>query len=633
MEPDKQNTLSLRSLHAPSKGNSTLRREFTVYTQTSQPWNGESGIRSPGKSREFGLMVIPQGCQQRQSFPPGPHQAAISGSGRCPGFFENHPPPHLVPLVPMRLTPLQGPSLTIQRQWAGTALGALTRHPSPSPHLWRLSQPAMLLGGLLMLATMTVAQWREQEMGGHHWISQIQHGQCNYTFLLPKPQPCMSEPEDSGDSNSLLRVSQDPGLHIGDGPAQQVLQLEQVLENNTQLLQKLERYIKMNLTSDLVRAQQYMVQNQMAIMLDFGTRLLNHAMAQTRKLTDMEAQVLNLMSRMKNQLLENSRSTSQLERQLLLQGHDLHQLEGRNSDLETRLQALETQHQAELDSLRIQKEQLQHLLSLQNGTPSVLEHTLRAFLSNTSLLHTWQLQLLKSLQGLVGLSAQGSAPVRAAEQVFQDCSEIRRFGATASGVYTIHVANMTEPRKVFCDMEASGGGWTLIQRRENGSVNFQRNWEDYKQGFGDPAWEHWLGNEVVHQLTSGAAYSLRVELQDWEGREAFAQYESFQLGSEGQLYRLSLSGYGGSSWNQNNLFLTEANFSTHDKDNDNCHCNCALLLSGGWWFDACGLSNLNGVYFEVGDDTRNLKGIRWFSIRGPSYSLRATRMMIRRVGV
>lgn len=42
---------------------------------------------------------------------------------------------------------------------------------------------------------------------------------------------------------------------------------------------------------------------------------------------------------------------------------------------------------------------------------------------------------------------------------------------------------------------------------------------------------------MVHQLTSRTAYSLRVELQDWEGNEAYAQYEHFQLGSEGQLYR------------------------------------------------------------------------------------------------
>lgn len=38
--------------------------------------------------------------------------------------------------------------------------------------------------------------------------------------------------------------------------------------------------------------------------------------------------------------------------------------------------------------------------------------------------------------------------MRAAEQMFQDCAEIQRFGANASGVYTIRVANMTEPRKV-----------------------------------------------------------------------------------------------------------------------------------------------------------------------------------------
>lgn len=46
------------------------------------------------------------------------------------------------------------------------------------------------------------------------------------------------------------------------------------------------------------------------------------------------------------------------------------------------------------------------------------------------------------------------------------------------GLPTPHLLNSLQ---VFCDMEASGGGWTLIQRRENGSVNFQRNWKDYKQ--------------------------------------------------------------------------------------------------------------------------------------------------------
>ncbi|KAM7126935.1 angiopoietin-4 isoform 1-T1 [Molossus nigricans] len=500
-----------------------------------------------------------------------------------------------------------------------------------------LSWPAMLLGGLLlMVATMTVAQRRGQGAGARRQRHRVQHGQCSYTFLLPEPEPCPPEPEAFRGSNSLQRDSPATALNLGDWPTQRVQHLEKVLENNTKWLQKLERYIQRNLRSELAQAQQHIVQNQTATMLELGTSLLNQTTAQTRKLTAMEAQVppvLNQTSRMEIQMLETSLSTNKLEKQLLLQGHELHRLQGHNSALETRVQALETKQQAELASLRGEKERLQRLLSRQNGALAGLERSLRVASSNSSLLQHQQSQLLESVQRLVRVAAQDPASMRAAEQVFQDCAEIQRFGANASGIYTIHVANMTEPRKVFCDMDASGGGWTLIQRRVNGSVNFQRNWKDYKQGFGDLAGEHWLGNELVHQLTSRTAYSLRVELQDWEGNEAHAQYEHFQLGSEGQLYRLSLSGYSGSAGRQSSLVLQGTNFSTRDADNDNCLCKCAQMLSGGWWFDACGLSNLNGIYYPARRHLRKLNGIRWHYFQGPSYSLRAARMMVRPVGV
>lgn len=55
---------------------------------------------------------------------------------------------------------------------------------------------------------------------------------------------------------------------------------------------------------------------------------------------------------------------------------------------------------------------------------------------------------------------------------------------------------------------------------------------------------------------------------------------------------------------------------------------CCLLLAG-WWFDACGLSNLNGIYYPARHNIRKLNGIRWHHFQGPSYSLKGTRMLIR----
>ncbi|CAK6447524.1 unnamed protein product [Pipistrellus nathusii] len=492
-----------------------------------------------------------------------------------------------------------------------------------------LSWPAMLLGGLLLaVATVTVAQRRGQEVRERRLAHRVQHGQCSYTFLLPEPEACAPDTGTFRGSNSLQRDS----LNLVAWPTKRMQHLEKMLENNTQRLQKLERYIQMNLRSQLAQARQHVVQNQTAAVLELGTSLLNQTTAQAHRLTDMEAQVLNQTSRMEIQMQETSLSTNKLEKQLFLQGLELHRLQDYNSALESRLRALETQQQAQLASLRQEKERLGSLLSRQNGALAGLARNLRAARSNSSLLQRQQDRLLESMKRLLRTVALGPREQVVAERVFQDCAEIQSSGANTSGVYTIHVANMTEPRKVFCDMEANGGGWTLIQRRANGSVNFQRNWNDYKQGFGDPAGEHWLGNELVHHLTSRAAYSLRVELQDWEGNEAYAQYERFQLGSEGQLYRLSLSGYSGSAGPQSSLALEGTNFSTRDADNDNCLCKCAQMLSGGWWFDACGLSNLNGIYYAAGRHLRKLNGIRWHYFQGPSYSLRATRMLVRPVG-
>ena len=51
-------------------------------------------------------------------------------------------------------------------------------------------------------------------------------------------------------------------------------------------------------------------------------------------------------------------------------------------------------------------------------------------------------------------------------------------------------------------MENDGGGWTVFQRRINGSVGFYRGWTNYQQGFGSVDGEFWLGLDNIRRLTA-----------------------------------------------------------------------------------------------------------------------------------
>ncbi|CAK6980905.1 microfibril-associated glycoprotein 4-like [Scomber scombrus] len=157
-----------------------------------------------------------------------------------------------------------------------------------------------------------------------------------------------------------------------------------------------------------------------------------------------------------------------------------------------------------------------------------------------------------------------------------DCNDIHNHDKSQpSGVYTIYPIGATSAVQVYCDMDSDEGGWTVFQRRMDGSVNFYRPWDQYKNGFGSAAVEYWLGDSMKHH--------------------------------NGQ------------------------KFSTFDKDQDSSSSNCAKLYLGAFWYNECHRANPNGVYRWGADATVSAVGVSWSLWKGRNYSLKTISMKIRPV--
>ncbi|GAB1861603.1 Techylectin-5B [Camponotus japonicus] len=218
------------------------------------------------------------------------------------------------------------------------------------------------------------------------------------------------------------------------------------------------------------------------------------------------------------------------------------------------------------------------------------------------------------------------------------CVDLLNAGMRDSGVYYLQIRGTTYWfLKVYCEQEIADGGWTVIQRRDDFGEpreNFNRDWGDYKNGFGDPAKEFWLGNENIYMLTNNEDYMLRVELEDFEGNKRYAQYSHFKIYSEGEYYKLEIDGYEGNAGDSLNDPWYGSNnspFSTYNRDNDRSSLNCASMLKGGWWWKSCG-RGLNGLYLNDPQDLTARQGIVWFRWRGWDYTLKRALMMIKPKG-
>ncbi|XP_061191066.1 ficolin-2-like [Saccostrea echinata] len=182
-------------------------------------------------------------------------------------------------------------------------------------------------------------------------------------------------------------------------------------------------------------------------------------------------------------------------------------------------------------------------------------------------------------------------------------------------------------------METEGGGWTAIQKRVSGSESFYKTWKEYKNGFGTPKDSHWIGNDVIHQLTKGSNSSLYVSITLRNGQTLYELYHQFSISDETDNYKLFLGGpatgsLGDSMLNTGNsgADLSEMYFSTPDRDNDRCECNCAALsyVRGGWWFNNCHWAFLNGPWLLA--EWHN----PWWPTVESGSAIRETMMLIKR---
>ncbi|KAH8404936.1 hypothetical protein KR222_011055 [Zaprionus bogoriensis] len=154
-----------------------------------------------------------------------------------------------------------------------------------------------------------------------------------------------------------------------------------------------------------------------------------------------------------------------------------------------------------------------------------------------------------------------------------------------TGVYNIELPGVS-PFPVYCDSILAGSGWTVIQRREDGTENFNRNWADYKAGFGDLEGEFFIGLEKLHLITNSRRYELYIHLKNFKHQERYARYTRFIVGSEAEAY--ALKSVGDFKGNAGNALKPHerAKFSTPDRENELAGRSCAARLESGWWFIA-----------------------------------------------
>ncbi|XP_045205020.2 fibrinogen gamma chain-like [Mercenaria mercenaria] len=207
-----------------------------------------------------------------------------------------------------------------------------------------------------------------------------------------------------------------------------------------------------------------------------------------------------------------------------------------------------------------------------------------------------------------------------------DCKDVlKQIPNARSGIYDVTLWRTDRKITVLCDMDTDGGGWTVFQRRVNGSVDFNRNFSEYENGFGSLNGEFWLGLNKIQEFTGRGVSELRLDLVAANGTHAYELFQNFSLGIAPS-YKLHFERGTGTAGDAQGLSYSRGyNFITPEKDNS---FGCAKKSQSGWWFYGCLYTNLNAEYLTPGSNAARDAGFEYFDFTNGE-SLRESKMMLR----
>ena len=108
----------------------------------------------------------------------------------------------------------------------------------------------------------------------------------------------------------------------------------------------------------------------------------------------------------------------------------------------------------------------------------------------------------------------------------------------------------------------------VVQRRQNGSsVDYNRTWQEYEDGFGSLTGGFWYGLRALHCLTGQGGWEMRMDIKLANDTNIFLQYEQFKVASATDKYKLTVGGFQGAT-SDPMAYHNGMYFTTKDSDND-----------------------------------------------------------------